>query len=61
MHTHTKLNVCINAYNQYTHTYTYKLYTHRNIANLNAHPCLNIPIIKKHIRDNIKINCNLLF
>ena len=35
------------------------IYT-ETLTNLNAHPYLNIPIVKKHIRDNIKINCNLL-
>ena len=39
----------------YTYIYIQNIYT-----NLYAHPCLNIPIIKKHIKDNIKINCNLL-
>ena len=50
----------------YTHktilTYTYKIYIYiqKHKTNLNSHPYLNIPIVKKHIKDNVKINCNLL-
>ena len=35
-------------------------YIQKHKTNLNAHPYLNIPIVKKHIKDNVKINCNLL-
>ena len=48
----------INTYSLYTHTYAYSIQKHK--TNLNAHPYLNIPIVKKHIKDNVKINCNLL-
>ena len=44
----------------YTYIYIQNIYTQKHKTNLNAHPYLNIPIVKKHIRDNIKINCNLL-
>ena len=43
----------------YTYIYIQNIYT-ETLTNLNAHPCLNILIVKKHIGDNIKINCNLL-
>ena len=52
--THTKLNVCINAYSlQNIHTQEHK-------TNLNTYSYLNIPIVNKQIKDNVKINCNLL-
>ena len=44
----------------YTYIYIQNIYTHKNKTNLNAHPYLNITIVKKHIKDNVKINCNLL-
>ena len=44
------------------HIHTKYIYTEtqKHKTNLNAHPYLNIPIVKKHIRDNVTINCNLL-
>ena len=45
----------------YTYIYIQNIYTQKHKTNLNAHPYLNIPIVKKHIRDNVKINCNLLY
>ena len=44
----------------YTYTYIKNTYTQKHITNLDAHPYLSIPIVKKHIKDNVKINCNLL-
>ena len=44
----------------YTYIYIQNIYTHKSKTNLNAHPYLNITIVKKHIKDNVKINCNLL-
>ena len=43
-----------------TYMYIRNIYTQKHKTNLNAHPYLNIPIVKKHIRDNAKIKCNLL-
>ena len=52
--THTKLNVCINAYSlQNIHTQEHK-------TNLNTYSYLNIPIVNNQIKNNVKINCNLL-
>ena len=42
------------------HTKYIYIYTQKHITNLDAHPYLSIPIVKKHIKDNVKINCNLL-
>ena len=42
----------------YTYIYIQNIYTQE--YDLNAHPYLNIPIVKKYIKDNAKINCNLL-
>ena len=36
-------------------------YIQKHKTNLNAHPYLNIPIVKKHKKGNVKINCNLLY
>ena len=44
----------------YTYIYIQNIYTQKHKANLNARAYLNIPIIKKHKKDNVKINCNLL-
>ena len=44
----------------YPYIYIQNIYTQKHKTNLNAHPYLNIPIVKKHIKDNVKINCNLL-
>ena len=41
------------------HIHTKYIYTETK-TNLNAHPYLNIPIVKKHKKDNVKINCTLL-
>ena len=55
-HTHNYIYVFIDAY---TPIYTY-IYIHiHNIyiqtsTHLNAHPYLNIPILKKHVRYNIR-------
>ena len=58
MYTHkTK---CMYKYIQPIYTYIYIQYIQKHKTNLNAHPHLNIPIVKKHIKDNVKINCNLL-
>ena len=51
--THTKLNVCKNTCSLYKHTYTYNvyiyiyIYTLKHKTTLNAHPHLNIPIVKE--------------
>ena len=60
MYTHK--NKCMYKFIQpiYTYIYIQNIYTHKNKTNLNAHPYLNITIVKKHIKDNVKINCNLL-
>ena len=60
MYTHK--NKCMYKFIQpiYTYIYIQNIYAHKNKTNLNAHPFLNITIIKKHIKDNVKINCNLL-
>ena len=44
------------------HTYIYiqNIHTQKHKTNLNAHLYLNIPIVKKCIKDNVKINLNLL-
>ena len=60
MYTHkTK---CIYKYIQSIFTYIdiQNIYREKHKTNLNTHPYLNIPIVKKHIKDNVKINCNLL-
>ena len=44
----------------YTYIYIQNIYTQKHKTNLNAHPYLNIPVVKKHIKDNVKINCNFL-
>ena len=44
----------------YTYIYIRNIYTQKHKANLNARAYLNIPIIKKLKKDNVKINCNLL-
>ena len=44
----------------YTYIYLRNIYTQKQKTNLNAHPYLNIPIVKKHIKDNVKISCNFL-
>ena len=44
----------------YTYIYIQNIYTQKHKANLNARAYLNIPIIKKLKKDNVKINCNLL-
>ena len=58
----THKNKCMYKFIQPIYTYVYKqnIYAHKNKTNLNAHPFLNITVIKKHIKDNVKINCNLL-
>ena len=43
----------------YIYIYIQNIYTQKRKTNLNAHPYLNICIVKK-IKDNVKINCNLL-
>ena len=43
----------------YIYIYIY-IYIQKHKTNLNAHTYLNILIVKKHIKDNVKINCNLL-
>ena len=40
----------------YTYIYIQTIYTQKHKTNLNAHPYLNIRIVKKHIKDNVKIN-----
>ena len=60
MYTHkTK---CMYKYIQpiFTYIYIQNIYREKHKTNLNTHPYLNIPIVKKHIKDNVKINCNLL-
>ena len=60
MYTHkTK---CMYKYKQpiFTYIYIQNIYREKHKTNLNTHPYLNIPIVKKHIKDNVKINCNLL-
>ena len=45
------------------HTYIYiqNMHTQKHKTNLNAHLIvMHIPIVKKHIKDNVKINFNLL-
>ena len=44
-----------------TYIYIRNIYTQKHKTNLNAHPYLNIPIVKKHKKGNVKINCNLLY
>ena len=44
----------------YTYIYIEKIYIQKHKTNLSSHPYLNNPIVKKHIKDNVKINCNLL-
>ena len=47
-------------YTGYMHIHKHKIiYTQKHKTNLNAHPHLNIPIVKKH-KKNVKINCSLL-
>ena len=44
-----------------TYMYIQNMYTQKHKTYLNAHPYLNIPIVKKHKKGNVKINCNLLY
>ena len=45
---------------QLIYTYMQNIYTQKHKTNLNAHPYLNFPIVKKHKKDHVKINCTLL-
>ena len=60
MYTHK--TECMYKYIQpiFTYIYIQNIYREKHKTNLNTHPYLNIPIVKKHIKDNVKINCNLL-
>ena len=65
VHTHTHTTKCVYKCIQPIYTYIYKkiyiyIYIYKHKTNLNAHPYLNIPTVKKHIKDNVKINCNLV-
>ena len=45
---------------KYTYIYIQNIYTQKHKTDLKARPYLNIPVVKKHIKDNVKINCNFL-
>ena len=40
--------------------YIQNIYIQKHKTNLSSHPYLNNPIVKKHVKDNVKINCKLL-
>ena len=44
----------------FTYIYIQNIYREKHKTNLNTQPYLNIPIVKKHIKDNVKINYDLL-
>ena len=56
MYTHKTECMCKCIQPIYTYIYIQNIYTQKHKTNLNAHPYLNIPIVKKHTRDNVKIN-----
>ena len=58
MYTHK--TTCMYKCIQPIYIYIQNIYTQKHKTNLNADPYLNIPIVKKHKKDNVKINCNLL-
>ena len=60
MYTHKTKYIYKHIEPLYTYVYIQNIYTQKHKANLNAHPYLNIPIVKKYIKDNAKIKCNLL-
>ena len=43
-----------------TYIYIQNIHTQKHKSNLNVYPYLNIPIVKKQIKNNVKINGNLL-